>query len=207
MMINREGFRADNLLHSWLSSHAGGWQFGEQGILCEIAECFFDYKPLCIEIGAGDGEGLPLTIEPFYRAECSCDLFEIDESKRKKLLEKYPKAGVFDEWRPEATPNCDLVVIDVDGEDSAIMRQLLKVESPCLLMVEHFDSLHPVASVSGEPLPSWCLGITLQGGFRLQDSAESLKRIAADFGYDRIGTTRVNSIFVRRDLYRLIPQK
>lgn len=206
MTSEREGFRADSLLHSWLSSHAAGWQFGEQGIMLELASHLFDDLPMCAEIGAGDGEGLPLTIAPFYPT-CFCKLFEIDEQKQQKLRKKFPSAQVFGEWDEKQTEGVGIVVIDIDGRDSEIMSRLLTVEKPGLIMVEHFDSLHPVASADNEPLPSWCLGMTLQGGFRLQDSAESLKRIAADFGYDRIGATRVNSIFVRRDLYRRIPQK
>lgn len=206
-MKDREGFRADNLLHSWIKTYENGWQFGEEGILAELADHVFDKAVACAEIGAGDGEGLPLTIEPFYAGLWECMLFEIDEQKQQKLRKKFPSAQVFGEWDEKQTEDVGLVVIDIDGRDSEIMRRLLKIESPGLLMVEHFDSLHPVGSSPGEPLPSWCLGMTLQGGFRLQDSAECIKRIAADFGYDRIGTTRVNSIFVRRDLYRRIPQK
>jgi hypothetical protein len=186
---------------SWLVSHASGWQFGEQGILIALADTI-NPDGQCVEIGAGDGEGLPLTIDPFYRRGNDCVLFEADAVSLGKLVIKYPKSrlcGKFDQlglnWIDQ---NASVVVIDVDGHDMQIMCEVLASKTPAILMVEHFDKCHPLNCNDMIQLPSWVLGMSLEHNFTLQNNAATLDVFAGRFGYRRVGTTRVNSIFVHK---------
>jgi len=193
-----EGFVADDKRFEWLSDHASGWQFGEQGILFMLASCISPVGQ-CVEIGAGDGEFLPLTIDPFYQDGADCLLFEADPIKLGKLLVKYPSAsfrGKFDGTIDGVAKHPMLVVIDIDGCDIDAMRECLSQCDPAVLMVEHFDSCHPADCDEVADIPSWALGLRLEGNFTLQANAETLRLAAKDFGYTRVGTTRVNSIFV-----------
>jgi hypothetical protein len=193
-----EGFAPDDERFAWLSDHASGWQFGEQGILFMLASCISPVGQ-CVEIGAGDGEELPLTIEPFYQDGADCVLFEADPVKLGKLLIKYPRAclrGEFDGAMSGVSKQPLLIVIDIDGYDIDAMRECLTQCEPSVLMVEHFDKFHPANCEEAADIPSWALGLRLENSFTLQANAAALRLTAKDFGYTRIGTTRVNSIFV-----------
>jgi hypothetical protein len=93
-------------------------------------------------------------------------------------------------------------VIDIDGSDSVVMREMLQAGvRPALLVVEHFDRHYPIATSFPDPIPQWMLGIKLESGHAIQDTAETLHAIAGKFGYERIGFNRCNSFFVRRELF------
>jgi len=192
-----EGFVPDDERFAWLSNHASGWQFGEQGILVALADAI-DPAGQCVEIGAGDGEGLPLTIDPFYHRGNECVLFEIDRVSLGKLIVKYPRADHYGEFSGTIdgfSKKLLLVVIDIDGYDINAMRECLTQCQPAVLMVEHFDKTHQRhCDEPDEPAP-WTLGLRIEGGFTIQANAATLLRVAKNFGYTRIGTTRVNSIF------------
>lgn len=198
-----EGFIADRAEFEWLRTRAGGWQFGEQGILVALANTV-GKADQCIEIGAGDGESLPLTIDPFYQYGLECVLFERETESLQKLQAKYPKAKLRGEFCVNATvgiANTPLVcVIDVDSIDSIIMDQVLRWHQPQILMVEHFDKFHPANTQQVQRIPQWVLGHVIDGGFTIQDNAATLNSIAAEYNYTRLGTTRVNSIFVHNSL-------
>lgn len=198
-----EGFVADRPEFEWLAKKSAGWQFGEQGILVAIAEAI-GRKGQCIEIGAGDGDSLPLTIEPFYDYGLDCVLFEKDAESNAKLATKFPKAKLRGEYALKTSrhlsKNLMLCVIDVDSIDSVIMVQMLTHHEPQMLMVEHFDKCHPKNTNHVQRVPEWVLGHLIDGGFTIQDNAETLRSIARDFNYTRLGTTRVNSIFVHDSL-------
>jgi hypothetical protein len=193
-----EGFVADDPRFAWLGNHASGWQFGEQGILFMLASCISPVGQ-CVEIGAGDGESLPLTIDPFYQDGADCVLFEADPVKLGKLLIKYPRArlrGEFDGTADGISKYPLLIVIDIDGYDINAMRECLSQCEPAVLMVEHFDKAHQRHCDEPDDPAPWTLGLRLEGGFTIQANAATLRLVAKDFGYTRIGTTRVNSIFV-----------
>jgi hypothetical protein len=199
-----EGFIADRAEFEWLTKHASGWQFGEQGILAAISEAIGVTDGQCVEIGAGDGESLPLTIDPFYQRGNPCVLFERDAESLGRLMIAYPKATHCGEFSPDRTSliqNMPLVVsIDVDGIDSTIMDDVLESRTPFILMVEHFDKCHHVNTTQIQRVPEWLLGLAIDGGFTIQDNAATLNVIAERHNYTRIGTTRVNSIFVHDSL-------
>lgn len=198
-----EGFVADRPEFDWLTETSCGWQFGEQGILVALANLI--NKPgQCVEIGAGDGEGLPLTIEPFYDYGLDCVLYEKDSESLKKLHEKFPKANLRAAFALNTSchlsGNVMLCVIDVDGIDSVIMEQVLSHDEPRILMVEHFDQCHAGNTSHIRRVPPWLLGREIDGGFKIQDNAATINSIAIENNYTRLGTTRVNSIFVHDSL-------
>jgi hypothetical protein len=198
-----EGFVADRPEFEWLAEQAGGWQFGEQGILVALAN-LINQPGQCVEVGAGDGEGLPLTIEPFYNYGLDCVLFERDEDSIRQLAAKFPRAKIRGEYAFETSSNLDahvmLCVIDVDSIDSLIMEHVLSNHQTSILMVEHFDKCHPANTDDVGRVPVWLLGIEIDEGFKIQDNAETIYSIDCDFNYTRLGTTRVNSIFVHDSL-------
>jgi hypothetical protein len=196
-----EGFEPEDNRFAWLIDHASGWQFGEQGILIALADKI-DPNGQCVEIGAGDGDLLPLTIDPFYERGNECLLFEADAVSLGKLVVKYLKAthrGKFAEGFESDVCNCPAVcVIDVDGIDSQIMWTVLGKCNPHVLMVEHFDKCHPADCDTASSIPDWLLGQPLALNFKIQDNAATINLIASDNEYIRVGTTRVNSIFVHK---------
>jgi hypothetical protein len=97
-----------------------------------------------------------------------------------------------------------LCVIDVDSVDRVIMEQILTYHKPRMLMVEHFDKCHPANTDDVGRVPAWLLGIEIDEGFKIQDNAETVYSIACDFNYTRLGTTRVNSIFVHDSLVKKV---
>jgi hypothetical protein len=196
-------FVADRPEFEWLTEKSGGWQFGEQGILVALANAI-NQPGQCVEIGAGNGEGLPLTIEPFYNHGLDCVLFEKDADSIEKLAAKFPKAKIRGEYEFAVSSNLEanlmLCVIDVDSIDSLIMEHFLRNHRTSVLMVEHFDECHPGSVAELGRVPAWLLGREIDGGFKIQDNAETLFSMACDFNYTRLGTTRVNSIFVHDSL-------
>ena len=202
-----EGFVTDRPEFEWLTEKSAGWQFGEQGILVALAN-IIGTPGQCVEIGAGDGEGLPLTIEPFYKYGLECVLFERETESLQKLQLKYPKAKLRGEFILKASANLAeqplICVIDVDSIDSIIMEQVLLWHQPKILMVEHFDKCHPANCDDVQRVPQWLLGEQIERNFAIQDNAETLKAIACEHKYTRLGTTRVNSIFVHDSLVRKV---
>jgi hypothetical protein len=196
-----QGFVADDPEFAWLGERAAGWQFGEQGILAALVDAI-GLDGQCIEIGAGDGESLPLTIDPFYHRGYECVLFEQDPVSFNKLISKYPDAllrGEFTGYMEDIDDDPLLCIIDIDGYDMDAMLELLSQSTPDILMVEHFDKCHPANREDAESVPSWLMGLELAHGFKIQQNAATINNHATQFDYVRLGTTRVNSIFVHRN--------
>lgn len=212
-----EGFEPEQDRFAWLIDHASGWQFGEQGILIALADKI-DPNGQCVEIGAGDGESLPLTIDPFYERGNECVLFEADSVSLGKLVVKYPKAthrGKF--GRPHKMGRkfkISVCVIDVDGMDSEIASDVMLLQKPKVVMVEHYDRAAPsqpgytyeCLPENQHKVPYWLLGVELPNRFRIQDADVTIDWIARRNGYQRVGTTRVNSIFVHENYISKVSQ-
>lgn len=190
----------------WLRNYLSGWQFGEQGLLRSIYDALKLQDGTVIEYGAGDGETLPVTVDVFYRCLGVASIYvEIDDEKRMALHRKYPLAAVksyiywpgFHDLRP------NVVVIDIDGRDSVVMREMLAAcVRPTLLVVEHMDRHVPIATTAPQPIPEWLLGQKLKSGHSIQDTAETLHQIALHNGYERIGWNRCNSFFVVKERFQ-----
>lgn len=166
-----------HLLGESLGKYSGGWQFGETGILVRLAEIYGVRS--CCEIGAGDGDTLPVNCDPLIKSWRACQLFEMDQQKRNKLEQLYHKysVDVLGEWTLADTLPMELAVIDVDGKDLEIALQVVECFRPKVLMVEHNDlHLHRV----------------------IQAKVDEIEIALPE--YDLIGVTRCNSIYVLKGL-------
>ncbi len=193
-------FTPDSPEFEWLRSRASGWQFGEQGILAAITARLGD-QGQCVEIGAGNGHGLPLTIHHFYERGLPCVLFEANPASLASLRDIYPNAIIRGRFDRDAMSVIDpeplLCVVDVDGEELGIMRALLRRTRPMVLMVEHMDTCCPHTTDDIGGIPSWLLGLRVDQTWVIQHNAHTIYHEAKANGYARLGQTRVNSIFVR----------
>jgi hypothetical protein len=189
----------------WLSDHLNGWQFGDQGLIEAIVNTL-QPAGIAIEYGAGDGVELPLTIDRLYQAGRKCRLVEIDHARRDSLRLIYPNATASKSlnWRMYVDEGIDVsvVVIDIDSHDSVVMREMLDDGvRPELLVVEHMDRHFPIGTTLPDVIPQWMLGMKLESGHAIQDTAETLHAIAGRYGYERVGFNRCNSYFVRGDKF------
>jgi hypothetical protein len=189
----------------WLCDHLDGWQFGDQGLIEAIANALQSDGDV-VEYGAGDGMDLPLSVERLYLAGRKCWLIEINEKRQESLQRLYQNAKIDEsmDWKMFVDAGCPLavVVIDIDGQDSVVMRDMLNAGvRPELLVVEHFDNHFPIGTTIPDTIPPWMLGLKLQSGHAIQDTAETLQAIANQHGYERIGWNRCNSYFVRGDKF------
>lgn len=190
----------------WLEEHLDGWQFGEQGLIAELFVALqLGMGKFFIEYGAGDGDSLPLTIENVYKAiPDSCVLVEICPERRKQLEKRYSHATVLKtlDWNSKYIDHVSCVVIDIDGSDSVVMREMFEAGvRPTLLVVEHMDRHYPIGTSTPDPIPEWMLGMKFESGHAIQDTAETLHAMAAQHGYQRIGFNRCNSFFVVAERY------
>jgi hypothetical protein len=187
----------------WLNDHADGWQFGETGMLIELSELL--EPDLAVEIGAGDGQSLPLTLGFLLEKGTKTVLFEADEL-RQNALKMTKKAavihGFFDARLLDGLElSQSFVVVDVDGQDWPIAEEVLRCGKPQVMMVEHYDQFGPRygrCEPEGLP-PRWCLGL-LVDGFSIQAPAKEIERRIRYYGYTLVAKSRVNSLFVRNDL-------
>ena len=189
----------------WLCDHLDGWQFGEQGLIEKLAETLGVRHSCCVEYGAGDGRLLPLTLDRLCKQHQSrCLLIEIESARRQSLKQLYPFAELLEytDWRDPSSSKAEIVVIDIDGSDSVVMREMFAAGvRPTILVVEHMDRNFPIATSAPKLIPQWLLGLKLENGHAIQDTAETLHVIAAEAGYERIGYNRCNSFFVVRERY------
>jgi hypothetical protein len=179
--------------YSWLNEHATGWQFGEQGILFALCKRFGITKGY--EIGAGDGDSLPVTLSFID----DLTLFEIDLDRQTKLRKKYPLATVYGEYtRPLSGMDGACVVVDVDSCDLAIAESIVDEYRPKVLCVEHYDTEGPRAlnQDMGEPVSGWLIGVHLPGGFRIQQPWQVVSESLGSHGYRMVAKSRVNGIYV-----------
>ncbi len=188
---------------TWLNDHADGWQFGETGMLILLSELL--EPDLAVEIGAGDGQSLPLTLGFLLEKGVKTVLFEADEL-RQNALKMTKKAavihGFFDARLLDGLElSQSFVVVDVDGQDWPIAEEVLRCGKPQVMMIEHYDEYGPRygrCEPEGLP-PRWCLGL-LVDGFSIQAPAKEIEKRIRYYGYALVAKSRVNSLFVRNDL-------
>jgi hypothetical protein len=145
-------------------------------------------------------------IDRLYQRGRTCWLAEIEKTRRESLRGVYPKATIEKaiDWPKflELGWPVAVAVIDIDSHDSVVMRDMLTAGvRPELLVVEHFDNHFPIGPCAGQAVPEWMLGLKLASGHAIQDTAETLHRIATINGYERIGWNRCNSFFVVKDRF------
>lgn len=188
---------------AWLDDRADGWQFGETGILEALSELFD--PQLAVEIGAGDGQSLPLTLGFLLEKGVNTILFEADELRQNALKMTKKAAFIHGFYDSRILSQYDLaksfVVVDVDGQDWPIAEQVLQIGRPLVMMVEHYDQYGPRIGADepeGMP-PRWCLGLPVDG-FAIQAPAAEIERRMRWYGFTLAARSRVNSLFVRNDL-------
>jgi hypothetical protein len=202
-----EYFNVNHKDLAWLKSERNGWQFGEQGLIDAIVAKLrkrFVLFGVAVEIGAGDGESLPLTCERLIGEGWHVIAYEADDTSRGKLQKKYADIDVRGKYRFGSVDPCSVLIIDIDGADSIAMGSALATCQPSLVVVEHYDKAGPYVT-SGvdsfdEPVPEWLLGMPLgvpkHKNFVIQSQSEHLDEIANSHGYAPVCQTRVNSFYV-----------
>ena len=192
---------------AWLDDHADGWQFGETGFLKAI--CDRIGVDQAVEIGAGDGDTLPLTLKFLHDQGVPTLLFEKDKESRNRLRLHFPLAEVRGEWlldKPAvssvSTSAC--VVIDVDSVDYHIAESIACKYldgSPKVICIEHYDHCGPNARDAYGVPPPWLLGQQLaEGGFIIQAGSAEIEDMMRRYCYVLAGVSRINSVYVRSDL-------
>lgn len=188
---------------AWLEDKAEGWQFGEQGLIDAILGRIGDGTKQCIEIGAGDGDRLPVTVDNLIKRGWRATLFEKEQSNRVKLIEKYSPFMVRGEWRPLENYRFQswVAVIDIDSYDWLVLVEVAR-EKPALIVCEHADKARPINS------ECWIPSIELAGKTSeergLMQATESALEMLVAKSYYKVCSTRVNSFFVRSDLLDLL---
>ena len=193
----KDTFVAQSRDFDWLEAEQSGWQFGEQGVLLAIYQRLAGEIGSAAEIGAGDGESLPVTLTPFA-GRIGLDLYEKDAISRVKLASSF--ATVYGEWRKiNVVRGYDLVVIDVDSFDWFIFADFVGygVKCPAVIMCEHRDIRRDD--------PPGCLPSLQKCLSGEQATMDQLRQLATG-KMTLIGTTRCNSVFVRDDLLERVKQ-
>ena len=200
----------------FLAEWRSGWQFGEQGLIHCIVDSLPSLirikDPVAVEIGAGDGKRLPLTSESLLKNLWNVFAYESDASSRVLLVKHFgpnhPACKVLGRYENGPIPQCDVLIIDIDGRDSVAMKYALQWCHPSLVVVEHYDIAGPYMSgvehSMAQPIPEWMLGMSIDvpgaSHFIIQDRYQYLDTIAAGHGLIPICRTRVNSFYMPPNL-------
>jgi len=200
----------------FLADWRSGWQFGEQGLvecIVHVLPSMSDIEGVAVEIGGGDGIKLPLTCQSLLANDWHVIAYEGDEDAWESLakhLSIYPHHPSKARGRYEGgpIPQCDVLIIDIDGRDSVAMKHALRWCNPSLVVVEHYDIAGPYMSgvehSMAQPIPEWMLGMSIDvpgaSHFIIQDRYQYLDTIAAGHGLIPICRTRVNSFYMPPNL-------
>lgn len=206
-MLSDPYFEVCHNRFDWLRNERNGWQFGEQGLIDAVIGRIAPALRVGVEIGGGDGDGLPLTLDRLYSRGWKIVAYEADEDSQIKLGQKYQSLDVRGEYKFGDVPRCTVAVIDIDGHDELAMQAFLTQSGPFmpyLLVVEHYDKAGPYVTNGrnsfAEKIPQWLLGMPLgipEGqSFIIQSPSERLDQIAAEYYMVPICRTRVNSFYV-----------
>jgi hypothetical protein len=188
-------------------------QFGEDGILEELFHRIGTTNKHCVEFGAADGVGSN-TLYLLAHKGWTGVLIEGDPTAYARLqanLGAYPGvrpaqhfltpdniAAVFQAL--QVPRECDLLSIDVDGNDYWLWRAL-PAYKPRVLVVEYNEYHRPPARwvMVYNPAHRWD-GTSYYGA-----SLASLGALGSDLGYALIGTESngVNAFFLRQDCLAL----
>jgi hypothetical protein len=189
---------------NWLQERAFNIrsQFGEDGIIEAALQCLPERDNWCVEFGAWDGEQYSNTWNLIHNHGFNAVLIEADETKFSQLVEnKKHNKGVYClkttvdfkgqnklDIHLSQTPipiNFDFLSIDVDGIDYHIWDSITKYR-PKLVIIE----INPSIPTGVEFIQPRDKNI-YQGS-----SITSTVKLAATKGYDLIGTTDCNAMFV-----------
>jgi hypothetical protein len=205
----------------WLRMRENGWQFGEAGVIQAITSKI-DCNKVAIEYGGGESIK-KTTIQRLIGHGWKCLLIEPDPDRHdvikseivgkdnvilvnKKVDPSSESDSLASIMRDNGIEKPGVVVIDIDSADIVHMKAMFADGiSPEVLCVEHHDSLDPNVDHSIEMIPSdEEFGKANKDGFRKQANSIAIAKAAWNQEYVRVWASRVNSIFVKQELYDAI---
>ncbi|GAB4233353.1 MAG: hypothetical protein Tsb0021_12330 [Chlamydiales bacterium] len=184
-------------------------QNGEDGILRRVFEILEIKKGWCVEFGAWDGKRYSNTYNLIENYGWSGILIESHPVRFKDLLKTYEHrdsvvclnafvsfegSSSLDRLLSETTipNNFDLLSIDIDGNDYHIWDSI-KEYHPKVVIIEYNHTIQNAVDFT-QPKD-----MSLNQG----SSLSALIRLGREKGYELIGTTTKNGIFVDRSLFHL----
>lgn len=203
----REDFVTNNILSKYAKNITS--QFGEDGIIEQIFNTIGDSNKWCVEFGAWDGKNLSNTYNLIKNKNWQGVLIEASAKKFEELIQTYkenPNAHCIKELvsfegsqsldnilsTTDIPENFDLISIDVDGNDYHIWDSLKKY-NPKVVIVEFNPSFPNDIFFVQDP------DFSINHG----NSLLALIELGRSKGYELVGTTSVNGIFVKKEYYPL----
>jgi hypothetical protein len=185
-------------------------QSDEDGILLEILRRIGMKSGVCVEIGCGNGtenNTLNLLLRGWPSVWIDVQPLAFDAQVNPTLL-SFQKSFVTAENIPQlvrrgltsfGVRNCEVLSIDVDGNDGYIARALLQDGvSPAVIIIETNELLPPPVRFAQDYAADYVWDRTKNSGWSLQ----SLSDLLGEFGYSCIACnleTGVNGFFIRND--------
>jgi hypothetical protein len=185
---------------AWLEGRArnDSSQFGEDGLIEAALDRLGCDNRFCFEVGAADGFYFSNTLR-LREHGWNCLLIEKDAEQFAKLkalespnvccVQADVTAIPLDDllWRYRWPHNCDLGVIDIDGQDYHVW-DAMKEYAPRLMLVEYSLALE------NPPPPLSCIDVTRQAG------RGAILEMGTKKGYIALAQTHVNILFAERGL-------
>lgn len=214
---------------NWLIEKKAGWQYGETGVLSaifkEIVGDIPDEHRWCVEFGAGDPADTSLTCkEVFEKYEWKALLIDADPTICEKIRDAMPKRATVTNAIVSVAPNktiddfmadagCPstpaLMVVDVDSIDYFIVEGMKA--RPYVLCIEHMDEhwprpdgLNAVPNFEdcGRVIPNPFMD--QKRLFKMQATYPAVVQMVEKIGYVPVLKTRINGIYVRKDMWNKV---
>lgn len=206
---------------AWLKIRQYGWQFGEAGVIQAITSKL-DCNKVAIEYGGG--ESITKTvIQRLVWQGWKCLFIESDAERCEQIRSEVknkdnvivvnkavdpssPDDSLAGIMRANGVENPGVVIIDIDSADIHHMNAMFKDGiKPDVLCVEHHDTVDTSTEHSVEVIPpEEELGKRNELGFCKQANSVAIAKAAWDHGYIRVWANRINSIFVKQELYDIV---
>lgn len=188
-------------------------QNGEDGIIDEIFKRIGEGDKFAVEFGVEDGsecctknllvnhgwkglliDGSEESVQIAKDAYSDFDLVDIVCS----FITVENILNIFDDSNMPKSP--DLLVVDIDGNDYWILKQILSAYSPRVVVVEYNAKWIPPKQWVMPYNPEHCW----DGSAHFGASLAALTKLATQYGYSLVGceSRGVNSFFVRDDLLK-----
>jgi hypothetical protein len=190
--------------NTWLSEFARNVtsQYGEDGIIEKVLEVIGQNDKWCVEFGSWDGKKCSNTFSLIDKKNYSAILIEADAKRYRDLLKTYQgnqrvtaiNAFVgFDETdcldrlldKTDVAPDFDLLSIDIDGNDYHVWQAVSNYR-PKVVVIE----FNPTIPKEVEFVQPRDVHVT-QGSSLL-----SITKLGKSKGYELVGTTTTNAVFV-----------
>lgn len=194
--------------YRWLVAKQDGWQCGEQRLLAAIAEKLeIAGSCSCLEIGAGDGNDLPLSCQRLIDMGGRAYVVDCNPSATASLRVRFANNEKVTVIEQKVTPGNvgsvigftpSILLIDVDSTDYYLWKAI--ENDAKIVMVEHHN-LGDLRMSATEPfVPPYPQPMSDDEGHPIQANYVALDRLARDKGYTIIARTFLNSIYARDDV-------